>query len=64
MKRALLTRAKRKILLADASKWGSPSTVRFAGWRDFDDWIVDQAPAKAELAALKKGGVRVHRAAA
>jgi len=64
MKRALLTRAKRKILLADASKWGSPSTVRFAAWRDFDDWIVDQVPAKAESAAVKKCGVRVHCAGA
>jgi len=64
MKRALLTRAKRKILLADASKWGSPSTVRFAEWREFDDWIVDQLPPKAELTAVKKCGVRVLRAGA
>ncbi len=56
MKRALLTQAKRKVLLADASKWGSPSTVRFAAWNNFDDWIVDQLPAKAELAAVKKSG--------
>jgi DeoR family fructose operon transcriptional repressor len=61
MKRALITRAKRSVLLADASKWNSPSTVRFAEWREFDDWIVDQLPAKAELAAVKKCGVRVHR---
>ena len=64
MKRALLTRAKRKMLLADASKWGSPSTVRFAEWRDFNDWIVDQVPPKAELTAVKKCGVHVHRAGA
>jgi DeoR family fructose operon transcriptional repressor len=64
MKRALITRAKRSVLLADASKWNSPSTVRFAEWREFDDWIVDQLPAKAELAAVKKCGVRVHRPSA
>ena len=62
MKRALLARAGRKVLLADASKWGSASTVRFAAWRELDDWIVDELPPRAELAALKKDGVRVHQA--
>jgi DeoR/GlpR family transcriptional regulator of sugar metabolism len=62
VKRALLARAKRKVLLADLSKWRNPSTVRFAAWSEFDDWIVDRLPPRAELAAVKKGGVRVHHA--
>jgi DeoR family transcriptional regulator, fructose operon transcriptional repressor len=63
MKRALLARAGRTILLADLSKWRSPSTVRFAAWRELDDWITDELPPRAELSTLKKSGVRVHRAA-
>ena len=44
MKRAILARSKRKILLADHSKWGNPSLVRFAAWTDFTDWVTDRAP--------------------
>ena len=62
MKRALIERAGRKVLLADVSKWGSASTVHFAAWRELDDWIVDQLPPRGEMAAVKKGGVRVHKA--
>jgi DeoR/GlpR family transcriptional regulator of sugar metabolism len=62
MKRAMLARAKRKVLLADLSKWCNPSTVRFAGWSDFDDWIVDRLPPRAELEAVKKCGVWIHKA--
>jgi DeoR family fructose operon transcriptional repressor len=62
VKRGLLARAGRKVLLADLSKWKSPSTVRFAAWEEFDDWIVEKPPPRAELAPLTKCGVRVHRA--
>jgi DeoR/GlpR family transcriptional regulator of sugar metabolism len=62
MKRAMLGRSARKILLADLTKWGHPSTVRFAEWKQFDDWIVDQMPPRAELKAVRESGVKIHRA--
>jgi DeoR family transcriptional regulator, fructose operon transcriptional repressor len=62
MKRALVARSARKILLADLTKWRNPSTVRFAEWKEFDDWIVDKMPPPAELKAIRKSGVKIHRA--
>lgn len=62
MKRAIMERSQRKILLADLSKWRSPSTVRFAGWAEFDDWVVDKMPKNAELAIVRESGVKIHEA--
>jgi DeoR/GlpR family transcriptional regulator of sugar metabolism len=62
MKRAILARSTRKVLLADLTKWGKPSTIRFAPWKEFDDWIVDKMPARADLKAIRAGGVKVHQA--
>jgi len=62
MKRALLARSARKVLLADLTKWNSPSTVRFAEWKEFDDWIVDKMPPQAELKALRKSDVKIRQA--
>ena len=62
MKRALLARSARKILLADLTKWGHRSTVRFAEWKDFDDWVVDKMPPRAELQAVRESGVKIHLA--
>jgi len=41
MKQMILARSKRSILLADISKWNTESTIRFAPWDSFDDWITD-----------------------
>lgn len=62
MKRAILARSSRKILLADFTKWRSPSTVRFAEWKEFDEWIVDKMPSRSELNAVRKNGVKIHAA--
>jgi DeoR/GlpR family transcriptional regulator of sugar metabolism len=62
MKQALLARATRKILLADLTKWGQTSTVRFAEWKAVDEWIVDKLPPKAELKAVREAGVKIHPA--
>jgi DeoR/GlpR family transcriptional regulator of sugar metabolism len=62
MKRALLARSTRKILLADLSKWNKPSTVRFAEWKEYDDWVVDKVPPRTYLAAVRESGVRIHLA--
>lgn len=47
-KQALLQRARRRVLLADASKWDQSSLVRFADWADFTDLVTDRRP-KARL---------------
>jgi len=62
MKRALLARSARKVLLADLTKWSHPSTIRFAEWKQFDDWIVDQLPPRAELEMIRESDVKIHRA--
>ena len=62
MKRAILARSARKILLADVSKWRNPSTVRFAEWRDFDEWVVDQIPPRAELKLIRQARVKIVQA--
>ncbi len=62
IKQAILARATRKILLADRTKWNSPSTVRFAEWKNFDDWIVDKLPARSELKFIRESGVKIHQA--
>lgn len=60
IKKNILSRATRKILLADSTKWQNPSTVRFAGWEDFDDWVTDLSPSSAELKRFRDSGVEVH----
>ena len=37
-------RAKRRIVLADQSKWQAPGTVLFSAWEKVNDWVVDQLP--------------------
>jgi len=62
IKRAILARSTQKFLLADLSKWRNPSTVRFAEWSEFDDWIVDKLPPRAELKLVRKSGIKIHQA--
>ncbi len=59
MKRTIIRRAGWSILLADGSKWDSPSTVQFAGWQDFGDWVTD-APVRGAARSLRRAGVKVH----
>jgi DeoR family transcriptional regulator, fructose operon transcriptional repressor len=62
MKRAILARASRKVLLADLTKWRNPSTILFAEWREFDDWIVDKFPPRAETKLIRESGIKIHQA--
>ena len=62
MKKALITRATRKILLADSAKWQNPSTVRFAGWEDFDDWVTDKMPDHDQIKQLRNSKLKIHSA--
>jgi DeoR family fructose operon transcriptional repressor len=57
MKRAILARSKRRVLLADFTKWQNPSTIRFAAWREFTDWVTDRALGAAAVRSL---GVKIH----
>jgi DeoR/GlpR family transcriptional regulator of sugar metabolism len=53
IKKNIITRAKRRIVLADQSKWQAPGTVLFSRWDDINDWVIDRLPADA-LDALPK----------
>ena len=56
IKQQLLTRAKRRILVADSDKWDTPAAVHFSGLKSFDAWIVDdQLPTAARRDARKAG---------
>lgn len=60
MKRSLMAHAKRKILLADSAKWQNPSTVHFAAWKDFNDWVTDRIPREAKR--LRALDLKIHSA--
>jgi DeoR family transcriptional regulator, fructose operon transcriptional repressor len=60
MKKALMAHASRKILLADSAKWQNPSTVQFAGWEDFDDWVTDKLPEPKQARKLRSLGLKIH----
>ena len=47
IKKNIITRAKRRIVLADQSKWHAPGTVLFSTWDAINDWLVDSLPADA-----------------
>jgi len=59
VKQAILARAARRVLIADAGKWERPAAVRFAGWDAFDAWVVDAAVPKAARGAAEAAGVKV-----
>jgi len=47
VKKNMITRAKRRIVLADQSKWQAPGTVLFSRWEKINDWVVDRLPTDA-----------------
>lgn len=60
MKKALMARAARKILLADLAKWQNPSTIQFARWQDFDDWVTDKLPERQHTTHLRSLRLKIH----
>jgi DeoR/GlpR family transcriptional regulator of sugar metabolism len=50
VKKNIITRANRRIVLADQSKWQAPGTVLFSAWENINDWIVDRLPTDARQA--------------
>ncbi|EIQ00682.1 transcriptional regulator of sugar metabolism [Opitutaceae bacterium TAV1] len=60
VKGRMLTRAKRVVLLADASKWMQPAAIRYAGWAQIHDIVTDHVLTRTERGALAKSGTRLH----
>lgn len=60
VKRSMISRATRKILLADNTKWNKPSTIHFAKWNTFSDWITDTAPGQQPANFSPGEGPTVH----
>lgn len=60
MKRAILEHSGRRVLLADSSKWQETSTVRFAKWAEFGDWVTDRNVPPKDGKALKALGIAIH----
>lgn len=58
-KRGAIERATRTILIADASKWGRPALIAFAGWPAIDTWITDAEPVGPEAARVCTFGTRI-----
>ena len=54
VKQEVLRRSRRRILLADSSKWGSPSTVCFDDWSNIDEWVTDGELAPSARVAIPR----------
>ena len=50
IKKSIIARAKRRIILADQSKWQAPGTVLFSRWDDINDWVIDKLAVDALIA--------------
>lgn len=53
VKKNIIIRARRRIVLADQSKWQARGTVLFSAWESISDWVVDQLPKDAAQAIPK-----------
>jgi len=62
MKKNMLSRAARKVLLADHTKWKNPSTIHFANWSDFTDWVTDEITEPEQTRQLCAAGLKIHKA--
>lgn len=60
MKKAFLARSSRKILLVDREKWQRPSSILFAAWGEFREWVTDRPPPDVGLRAVRRAGVKIH----
>ncbi len=60
MKKAIIARCAKKILVADSSKWLTPSTVDFAAWDDFDAWVTDEKIPAKDQKTLGSRRLKIH----
>jgi DeoR family fructose operon transcriptional repressor len=58
-KRALVNAARRVIVVADSTKIGRESAVRFASLDQVDVLVTDRAASAADIEAIEKAGVEV-----
>lgn len=56
IKAGWLDRSRRRILLCDATKWGSAATVCFAAWDQWTDFVTDERPPSK----LKSKSLKIH----
>lgn len=56
-----MRRARLRILVADAGKWGRPAAFRFSSWNAFHHVVTDRILTRPERALLSAAGVRVHQ---
>lgn len=63
VKSAVVAKARRTILLAEASKWGTPAAVRYADWEQVGDFFTDRRFTAQERRKLKQKGATVHTVA-
>jgi len=63
VKEGVLSRASRRIVLADSGKWERPAAIQFANWKGVDCWVTDEGlPGDEENALQCKFGLEVVRA--
>ena len=60
VKSALVTAARRTVVVADASKWGNPAAIRYADWSQIHDLVTDRPFTRAERTALTAHGTTLH----
>jgi len=59
IKKEAIKRARRALLLADATKWNRPAAIRFAAWDQFDQFVTDARPDSAARRLLAEAGVKL-----
>ena len=60
IKKEAIARARRAVLLADASKWNKAAPIRFGKWKDFSAFVTDDSPGRSDREALLRAGVELH----
>ncbi|QQE13822.1 DeoR/GlpR transcriptional regulator [Planctomycetota bacterium] len=60
VKQEAMRRAKRSVLVADASKLEANAVVGFAAWDEFDDWVMDKKLPAEKMKQLKKANIKLH----
>jgi len=58
VKSAVIAKAKRTVVLADASKWGRPAPICYARWAQVHDLITDQD--RSQAGGLAAAGTKIH----
>ncbi len=63
VKSAIVAKARRVVVLADASKWEQPAAIRYADWSQIHDLFTDRPFTRSERAALAAHGTMLHSTA-